>query len=219
MFWHRPETNSGGSTTGRRSGGSAVLRRQTGNGRLAPAGSSRAERLDPFALPLRFTVDDRTADERVRSVELTGERVVLRRSVRGMRIAVNLRVKSYLGVALRIEPRDAKAASTVAVTLEHRDGALSLPLYSAPDSSDVVAEWQSWARVLKLPLLVAEPDGHLREPFARIGALRVAAPVARRRKRSALRARRPSIFLRRRGGRALAGAAVHRGEREIIARH
>jgi hypothetical protein len=135
MFWHRPETNSGGSTTGRRSGGSAVLRRQTGNGRLAPAGSSRAERLDPFALPLRFTVDDRTADERVRSVELTGERVVLRRSVRGMRIAVNLPVKSYLGVALRIEPRDAKAASTVAVTLEHRDGALSLPLYSAPTAA------------------------------------------------------------------------------------
>jgi hypothetical protein len=162
---------------------------------------------------LRFEVSDTTADARVRSVELTRERVVVRRLVRGMLMAVNLPVKSYLGVALRVE------AAAVAVVLEHRDGALSLPLYRAGDSSDIVAEWQSWARVLKLPLLVAEPDGRLREPFARIGALRIAAPAARRRKRSAVKARRPSILLRRRPGHSLAGASVHHGEREIIARN
>jgi hypothetical protein len=135
-----------------------------------------------------------------------------------MRIAVNLPLGCYLGVALRIEPPGGEAASAVAVTLEHRDGALSLPLYRAPDTSDVVAEWQSWGRALKLPLLVAEADGRLREPFARLGAIRVATPVARRRRRSALKPRRPSIFLRRRTGGSLAGAPVHRGEREIIAR-
>jgi hypothetical protein len=35
------------------------------------AGSSRAERLDPFTLPVRFSVSDKAADERVRQVELT----------------------------------------------------------------------------------------------------------------------------------------------------
>ena len=55
---------------------------------------------------------------------------------------------------------------------------LSLPLYRADDGDDIVAEWQSWARVLGLPLLVAEADGVLREPFDRIGAVRVAAPAA-----------------------------------------
>ena len=58
----------------------------------------------------------------------------------------------------------------IAVVLEHADPALSLPLFSAPESDDIVAEWQSWGRVLGLPLLVAEDDGNLREPFARLGA-------------------------------------------------
>ena len=194
------------------------MRRQATDGRTAPAGSSRDERLDPFALPLRFEVSDTTADARVRSVELTRERVVVRRSVRGMLMAVNLPVKSYLGVALRVEPQAGPDAGAVSLVLEHRDGALSLPLYRAEHGADIVAEWQSWARVLALPLLVAEPDGGLREPFARIGALRVALPALRRRRRSAVKARRPSILLRRRGGGSLADASVHRGEREIIAR-
>jgi hypothetical protein len=184
-----------------------------------PAGSSRDERLDPFSLPLRFEARDAAADGSVRFVELTPERVVLRRSVRGMLMAVNLPITSYLGVALRIEPPVGAADSTVALVLEHRDHALSLPLYRADDSTDVVAEWQSWARVLKLPLLVVEPDGRLREPFERIDKLRVGAPRPRRRKYNSIKARRPSIFLRRKPGRRLAGATVHHGEREIIARN
>jgi len=91
----RPGNNPAGSTT---------LRRQTEIRRTTPAGSSRDERLDPFALPLRFEVTDTAADQRLRSVELTRERVVLRRAVHGMLMAVNLPVKSYLGVALRIDP-------------------------------------------------------------------------------------------------------------------
>ena len=90
-----------------------------------PAGSSRDERLDPFSLPLRFEASDAGADGNVRFVELTRERVVLRRSVRGMVMAVNLPVSSYLGVALRIEPPVGAAASTVALVLEHRDSALA----------------------------------------------------------------------------------------------
>jgi hypothetical protein len=49
-----------------------------------PAGSSRGERLDPFALPLRFEAADHTADGHLRLVELYRERVVLRRDVRGI---------------------------------------------------------------------------------------------------------------------------------------
>ena len=192
--------------------------RQTAIVRVMPAGSSRDERLDPFSLPLRFETGDAAADGSVRYVELTRERVVLRRSVRGMRMAVDLPIASYLGVALRIEPPVGNAESTVALVLAHRDHALSLPLYRADDGTDVVAEWQAWARVLELPLLITEADGRLREPFERIGAVRVAPAQPRRRKRSAVKGRRPSIFLRRKPGRPLRGARVHR-EREIIARN
>jgi hypothetical protein len=58
----------------------------------------------------------------------------------------------------------------------------------------------------------------LREPFARIGALRVEPPTWRRRRRSAVARRRPRILLRRWKGKMLETAAVHRGEHEIIAR-
>jgi hypothetical protein len=194
------------------------LRRQTTTSRVTPAGSSRAERLDPFALPLRFEAADHTADERVRFVELHHERVVLRRALRGIKMAVNLPVSAYLGVAIRMEPPTGETTGAVTLVLEHPDSQLSLTLYRATDTIDIVAEWQTWGRVLRLPLLVAEADGRLREPFPRIGAVRVATPVARRRRHSALRARRPTFPLRRRPGHSLADAAVHQGEREIIAR-
>ncbi len=195
------------------------MRRQATTGRLAPAGSSRDERLDPFALPLRFTAPDLDADERVRLVELHRERVVLRRDVRGIKMAVNLPVAAYLGVSVRIEPPTHETPGAVAVVLEHPDPALSLTLYRADDGIDIVAEWQSWGRALGLPLLVTDPDGSLREPFARIGVIRVGVPISRRRRRSALKARRPTLPLRRRMGGWPATPIVYRDEREIIARN
>jgi hypothetical protein len=47
------------------------------------------ERLDPFALPLRFKDPDHAADERVRVVELHRERVVLRRTLCGIKMPVD----------------------------------------------------------------------------------------------------------------------------------
>ena len=47
----------------------------------SPAGSSRALRLDPFSLPVRFAANDAAADERVRHVELYRKRVVVLRSL------------------------------------------------------------------------------------------------------------------------------------------
>lgn len=184
-----------------------------------PAGSSRVERLDPFALPLRFETSDKAADERKRCVELTRERVVLHRAVRGIKMAVELPLSTYLGVALRMEHPADHSPGAITIVLEHRDPALSLELFRATDGSDIVAEWQSWGRVLGMPLLVAEADGRLREPFERVGSVGTGAPCARRPRRSILRQRRPSILLRRRPGLMPAAPVVHRGEREIIARN
>src|ERR1700735_3995502 len=133
------------------------------------AGAGRAgaipARLDPLSLPLRVSAADDAADERLCVVDLHRERVVLRRSVRGIRMALNMPVASYRGVAIRLSGETGKAPPAITVMLEHRDPALSLPLFSSPERDDIVAEWQSWGRVLGLPLLVAEGDGSLREPF------------------------------------------------------
>jgi hypothetical protein len=193
------------------------LRRQTELGGHS-TGSSRSARLDPLALPVRFTANDAVADERVRHVELHRERVILRRAVQGMRVALNVPVTAFLGVAVRLIGTADDAPSRVAVMLEHRDPALSIELFAAHDANDVMAEWRLWARVLGLPLLVADGDGALNEPFPRLGAVRCKAPTARRRRRSPLARRRPKFLVRRRMG-MKRDTAVHRDEREIIARN
>src|SRR5579863_1088361 len=188
------------------------------DGRSA-AGSSRALRLDPFSLPVRFEAADEAADECRRVVDLHRERVVVRRSVRGMRMALNLPVAGFRGVAIRLVGKQDEPPSAISVMLERADPSLSLPLFSSNANDEIVVEWQSWGRVLGLPLLVGESDGTLREPFARMGAVRIEAPTWRRRRRSAIARRRPSIRMRRRAAKLPLEPAIYRGEREIIARN
>jgi hypothetical protein len=183
-----------------------------------PAGSGRASRLDPFCLPVRFAASDAAADERVRHVELYRERVVVRRSLRGMRMALNMPVSAFAGVAIRLMPGEGEAQATISVVLEHKDPSLALPLFASAEADEAYADWRAWGNVLGLPLLV-EDDGALREPFARLGQMRVDAPRPRRRCRNAIKRRRPSMPLRRKAGRLTNATPVHRGEREIIARN
>src|SRR6516164_11308315 len=105
-------TNPGGETK--------AVRRQTSTGGITPAGSSRALRLDPLSLPVRFDAHDPRADGYVRQIELHRERVVLRRAVRGMRMAVNVRVSDFSGIALRGSD-DAQM-----LVLVHRDPSLAV---------------------------------------------------------------------------------------------
>jgi hypothetical protein len=190
---------------------------RTGAQRASPVASAR--RLDPFSLPVRFAAADAAADGHLCIVDLHRERVVLRRSVRGMRMAVNLPVAAYRGVAIRLSDAIGKPQRTISVMLEHADPGLTLLLFCSSEADEIVAEWQSWSRVLGLPLLIRDNDGTLREPFPRLGRLRIEPPTWRRRRRSAVARRRPSRLLRRRLAGLLATPIVHRGEREIIARN
>ena len=150
-----------------------------------PAGSARALRLDPFALPVRYPAKDSGADGQVRQVELHREHVVLRRAVRGMRMKLGLPVSAFRGIALRLVPAEGDQPAAVTLTLDHNDDALCVPLYAASDSDNIAAVWKAWGRVLRLPLLVAESDGAVREAIASLGAVTHADPRPRRRRRSA----------------------------------
>lgn len=180
----------------------------------ASAGSSRQERLDPFALPVAFATSDASAG--VRYIELHRERVVMRRSVAGVVMAVRMPLSSYDGVALRLV--SGAEGPTVEVTLEHKDPGLSLSLYEADHDEDALAEWRSWSDALGLPMLVCDQDGS-RVAFAQLGAVRVSKSRPRRRRHSGLKHRRPSFLSRRKAGRVVDAMAVHRGEHEIIARN
>ena len=91
-----------------------------------------------------------------------------------------------------------------------------MPLFVATEGDDAMAQWKSWSRVLGVPLLVADGDGAFREPFRRIGRLAIGAPTPRRRRRVAIKRRRPSILMRRKPGRPSAHPNVYRGERERL---
>ena len=173
------------------------MRRQTAKSGINPAGSSRALRLDPLSLPLSFSAHDIRADGGTRQVELHRERVVLRRAVHGMRMAVSVRVSDFLGIAQR------GIDDGQMLVLLHRDPSLTIPLCVSSDPEEIASAWQMWSDIFALPQL---QDSAASEP----------AP--RRRRRNAIRARRPKFLVRRRAGDLLNPANVHRGAREIIAR-
>jgi uncharacterized protein DUF6101 len=174
------------------------VRRQTATCGINPAGSSRAERLDPLSLPVSFHAHDVRADGGVRQIELHRERVVLRRAVHGMRMAVNVRVSDFLGVALR------GVGESQILVLKHRDPSLTVPLVVSTDREEIAAAWSMWSELFALPQL---DDSQPRE----------AAP--RRRRRNVISWRRPRFLMRRRACSGIASAEVHRDEREIIARN
>jgi len=64
----------------------------------------------------------------------------------------------------------------------------------------------------------AEPLAAEREPFRRLGKIGIGPASPRKKRRAAIRWRRPSILMRRKPGRPSLTPRVHRGEREIIAR-
>ena len=179
-----------------------------------PAGSSRALRLDPHSLPVRYAASDAAADGQTRDIELHRERVVLRRSVGGMRMAFNMPLTAFNGVALRMMPGE----GAVAVVLAHDDPGLVLPLHITDEADEAFTEWHDWAETFGLPLLVEDEVG-FRKALPQLGEIQAGRPRPRRRRRSGLKGRRPAILLRRMVGRISDASPVHRGEQEIIARN
>ena len=173
------------------------MRRQTATSGINPAGSGRALRLDPLSLPVSFDAQDVRADGGVRRVELHRERVVLRRAIQGMRMAINLRVSDFRGVALR-GLDDAQM-----LVLLHRDPSLSIPLCVSSDRDEIAAAWPTWSDIFALPQLEETPSSRRHGGG---GAMRSARGVRNFWCGGAAAAR-------------LTPANVHRGEREIIARN
>ena len=124
------------------------------------------------------------------------ERVVLRRALHGMRMAVNVQVSDFLGVALR-GLDDAQM-----LVLAHRDPSLTIPLCVSSDREEIASAWQMWSEIFALPQLEDKAF----------------EPAARRRRHNAIQARRPKFLVRRRAGELLNPANRHEDEREIIAR-
>ena len=186
-------------------------------GGITPAGSSRVMRFDPLLLPVRVAAVDPTADGNTRIAEIDRERVLMLRSVRGVRMRLNLPLAHFLGVSMRAFPGGAEAKGRMALVLEHHDTALSVPLQYAAEAEDLDTDWRLWAHTLGRPLLTGAPDGVAQPNSAIPVPIAIGTSAPRRRRRTALKKRRPTIHLRRMWGRVRIAHAVHKNEREIIA--
>lgn len=156
--------------------------------------------LDPHSLPVSFEARDGRADGGVRRIEINRDRVTVRRAVGGMRMAINVAVRDFLGITCR-DTHEGKA-----LVLVHRDPSLSVPLLVTSDDVQIERAWQIWSDLFALPQIEDE-SGDTREP------------ALRRRSRNVIKTRRPRFLVRRKAGRPAMEQSIHRGEREIIARH
>lgn len=136
------------------------------------------------------------ADGNIRHIELHREHIVLRRAVHGMRMAINVRTRDFLGVAIR------DRGETQMLILMHRDPSLSVPLCEIDDPAAIDDTWRTWSELFALPQLVEIQR----------------QPAPRRRRRNAVAKRRPRFLARRRAGGPITEATVHRDAFEIIAR-
>jgi hypothetical protein len=117
--------------------------------------------LNPFAKSCSFQVYDSGADFQTRHIELHQDHIVIKRYVKGMRMAFRMPLCAFKGVMMNTQVLDRQALACV--TLVHQDEALSVPLYIAEDSDDILAQWRIWSKKLHVPLLTQDQDGEALE--------------------------------------------------------
>ena len=83
----------------------------------------------------------------------------MRRSLRGMRMALNMPVAAFDGISLWLVPGEVDEEDALAVVLKHRDPTLTFRLFVASRADEALAEWRAWSEVLGVPLLLAERRG------------------------------------------------------------
>ncbi len=172
---------------------------------LAPNPGSRA--------PLRLEAPDPRADERRRVVLVTRESVVIARSVAGVFMRIALAPSAFQGVLLRVAGLDS-SGFRYEVTLAHRDPDFAISLACSSCKAEAEAAWELWARFLQLPGLVERVEGEYETARPMVGGV-IALTPGRRRRGSAVRARRARFLARRKTGRLELARPVER-ERELF---
>lgn len=171
------------------------MRRQT-VGRVHPAGSSREQRLDPPTLLKHFNARDERADGGLRQVEITRDRIIIKRVVQSIRMMLKVRIADYFAITLRAATPADNLPGAWVLWLEHRDRALSVPLIVSNDAEEIGRIGAMWCEFFGRPDLIETGGvGTMPDPLTSN-----ASPAPRRRRRNAVRNRRPRFLVRRQPG-------------------
>lgn len=170
--------------------------------------ASRPIRLDPYQAPHTFERGNT-------KIQLDHGGAVVKKTLScGLPLSLAVPARAFKGVAARVvEHQD--GAIAVSLELLHHDPALSITVLEADHMDDIAADWHSWSRLMKLPMLIIGED-EIAEPVRRqLGTLIVEAPWARRKRITAIK-RRPNFLRRRKAGHV--GRIEKISAEELIAR-
>lgn len=181
-----------------------------------PVWAGQEFRLDPMRLPQSVSYAARTGDKFVEiTVDYKG--AVLKRLNDCAEACFNIALpnRAFTGVAARAVDTGPDSA-LVTLELLHQDETLCVPLRVGHELADIAKDWQLWADLLDLPMMIVDADGIARtlEDSAR----QVVMNDPHNRRHSAMFAeRRPRFLARRRLGSL--GVRLTVGGKEIIARN
>jgi len=181
-----------------------------------PVWADAEMRLDPFLLPQKVSYARRDAEKENISFTVDIEGAVMKRKLNcGLPLSMALPARAFRGVAARaFEGEDGN--TTVTLELLHKDETISVPLLVSDNLDDVAADWHSWSRTLRLPMLMIDVDGTVSTVQNTLGLLRAEEPKPRRRRHNTVK-RRPRFLMRRKPG-IISEVAVLSAD-EIIARN
>ena len=170
--------------------------------------AGRRMRLDPYEKQHKIELGNK-------SYKIDTHGAVVRKTLScGLPMTMAVPAKAFKGVAARAV-EDAHGNVTVTLELLHHDPELCVPLLYAHDMSDVAADWHSWSRLMKLPMLIIGVDGIPTAVQNLLGKIMVEAPWERRKRITAIK-HRPNFLRRRKAG--IVGNVEKLTAAEIIAR-
>lgn len=155
-------------------------------------GASRPFRLDPYQAQHLLNVGET-------KFKLDRNGVVVKKTLScGLPLSIAAPAKAYEGIAARaIESENGKMIVTL--ELKHHDPELCVPLLYANNMNDISADWHSWSRLMKLPMLLVDADYKVSSVTQQLGHLLIETPIERRKRITGVK-RRPNFLRRRKMG-------------------
>lgn len=149
-------------------------------------------RLDPYAAADRIAF---SRDDIHYTIDRTGVSVKMKLEKSGLPLSFALPARAFDGIAARAFERE-DGRQIVSLEIHHQDEAMCIPVLVAGDLDDIAADWHSWSRLMKLPMLIVGEDGMAQPVRKLLGMVMNEDPIERR-KRFTSPKHRP-WFLRRR---------------------
>lgn len=176
------------------------------------AGNGAFFRLDPYAIADRIAFSYGNIHY---TLDRTGVSVKMTMPKSGLPLSFALPARSFKGIAAKaVEYED--GTKTVTLELHHSDPDLCIPVLIADNLDDIAADWHSWSRLMRLPMIVIGEDGMSQPVRDELGMVMVEDPISRRKRITAYKFR-PWFLRRRKVG--VVGEVQRISASEIIARN